>query len=126
MVQSRIWVLGALMLGVVATVMAEGGAPTFLPNLFPFPNSTGILKTFSATGNLDLTGPFFRVSVPMGVVAQPATNLVTLGPSRPHTSPNGLKKRRGWIRSFAPMTARIAITISTRLQRKAGGRLTAC
>lgn len=60
MVKSRIWVLGALVLGVVATVMAESGAPTFLPNLFPFPNSTGILKTFSATGKLDLTGPFFQ------------------------------------------------------------------
>ena len=34
--------------------------PTFLPNLFPFPNSTGVLKSFSATGKVDLTGPFFQ------------------------------------------------------------------
>jgi cytochrome c peroxidase len=41
-------------------VAAEHGPPTFLPNLFPFPNPHGILKTFNESGKLDLTGPFFQ------------------------------------------------------------------
>src|SRR5262249_16312623 len=31
-----------------------------LPNLHPFPNSDGFHQTFSATGDVDLTGPFFQ------------------------------------------------------------------
>ena len=32
----------------------------FLPNLFPFVNSSGILQTFHLTGSVDLSGPFFQ------------------------------------------------------------------
>ena len=32
-----------------------------LPNLFPFPNSSGLLETYNAGGaSIDLTGPFFQ------------------------------------------------------------------
>jgi cytochrome c peroxidase len=58
MPQSKLWLSAALVLGTVSVVAAE--PPTFLPNLFPFPNPHGILKTFNETGKLDLTGPFFQ------------------------------------------------------------------
>lgn len=54
----RLWISGVLLLGLTTVVSAE--SETILPNLFPFPNSTGVLKTFNATGKLDLTGPFFQ------------------------------------------------------------------
>lgn len=54
----RLWLSGVLLLGFTTVVSAE--SETMLPNLFPFPNSTGVLKTFNATGKLDLTGPFFQ------------------------------------------------------------------
>jgi cytochrome c peroxidase len=60
MTRWRMWFAGMLFLGFATVVSAEPGPPTVLPNLFPFPNSTGILKTFNATGKLDLTGPFFQ------------------------------------------------------------------
>ena len=60
MLKLRMWILSALLLGTVTVVASETGDPTFLPNLFPFPNPHGILKTFSATGKVDLTGPFFQ------------------------------------------------------------------
>lgn len=60
MVKFRLWLSGALLLGLTSVAAAESEAPTVLPNLFPFPNTTGILKTFNATGRLDLTGPFFQ------------------------------------------------------------------
>ncbi len=56
----RLWLPGVLVLGLTTVVAAESDGPTHLPNLFPFPNATGILKTFNATGKLDLTGPFFQ------------------------------------------------------------------
>jgi len=56
----RIVLSGALLLGLTTVVSAETERHTVLPNLFPFPNSTGILKSFNATGKLDLTGPFFQ------------------------------------------------------------------
>lgn len=56
----RFWFSGVLVLGLTTVVAAESGAPTHLPNLFPFPNATGMLKTFNAAGKLDLTGPFFQ------------------------------------------------------------------
>jgi len=37
--------------------MADSG---FLPNLFPFEDPTGKVETFSTTGKVDLTGPFFQ------------------------------------------------------------------
>lgn len=60
MIKTRVAVLSALTLGIVTVVGAESTNPRFLPNLFPFRNDTGILKTFNATGKLDLTGPFFQ------------------------------------------------------------------
>jgi len=51
-------ILSALLLGTATVVGAE--PPTFLPNLFPFPNPHGVLKTFNESGKLDLTGPFFQ------------------------------------------------------------------
>ena len=60
MLKSRTWLLGTLLFGVVTAVAAENGTPTFLPNLFPFPNLHGILETFSSSGRLNLTGPFFQ------------------------------------------------------------------
>ena len=58
MLKRCVWVLSALLLGTATVVGAE--PPTFLPNLFPFPNPHGILKTFNESGKLDLTGPFFQ------------------------------------------------------------------
>lgn len=60
MLKLRAGILCASILGIVTVVAAEHGPPTFLPNLFPFPNPTGILKSFSSTGKVDLTGPFFQ------------------------------------------------------------------
>ena len=60
MLKLRAGILSALLLGTVTVVAAEHGPPTFLPNLFPFPNPHGVLKTFNETGKLDLTGPFFQ------------------------------------------------------------------
>ena len=60
MLKSRTWLLSILLVGVVSVVTAGNGAPTFLPNLFPFPNLHGIFETFSASGRLNLTGPFFQ------------------------------------------------------------------
>ena len=53
-------ILSALLLSTATVVGAETGPPTSLPNLFPFPNPHGILKTFNESGKLDLTGPFFQ------------------------------------------------------------------
>ena len=60
MLKHRVWVLSTLLLGTVTVVAAEQASQTFLPNLFSFPNPAGILKTFSSTGKVDLTGPFFQ------------------------------------------------------------------
>ena len=60
MLKHRIWMLSALLLATVTAVAAETSGLHFLPNLFPFINTTGILQTFSATGKIDLTGPFFQ------------------------------------------------------------------
>jgi len=57
MLTSRIWLLGGPLLGVVSVVMADSG---FLPNLNPFQDPTGKVETFSTTGKVDLTGPFFQ------------------------------------------------------------------
>ena len=60
MLNYRAWVFSALLIGIGAVVSAETKGPAFLPNLFPYPNATGNLQTFSATGKVDLTGPFFQ------------------------------------------------------------------
>ena len=53
----RIWLQGGLLLGVVSVVLADSGSIT---NLFPFEDPTGKVETFSTTGKVDLTGPFFQ------------------------------------------------------------------
>jgi cytochrome c peroxidase len=53
----RMWLQCGLLLGAVTVVMADSG---FIPNLFPFPNPSGLLRTFNTTGKADLTGPFFQ------------------------------------------------------------------
>jgi hypothetical protein len=58
MLKLRVGILSALLLGTATVVGAE--PPTFLPNLFPFSNPHGVLKTFNESGKLDLTGPFFQ------------------------------------------------------------------
>lgn len=60
MLKLRAGILSALLLSSATVVAAEQGPPTFLPNLFPFPNHHGVLKTFNESGKLDLTGPFFQ------------------------------------------------------------------
>src|SRR5262245_14885019 len=57
MYKTRMWLLSALVLVAGGVAAAP---PQFLPNLFPFPNAMGVLKTFNATGQVDLTGPFFQ------------------------------------------------------------------
>jgi cytochrome c peroxidase len=50
--------LGLMMLLVVAAV--HGQDPEFVPNGTRFANPGGTSSTFSTTGNIDLTGPFFK------------------------------------------------------------------
>lgn len=40
-----------------------------IPNLTPFPDSSGFLQTFNRNGDIDLTGPFSRV---LGLTAEAA------------------------------------------------------
>src|SRR4029079_14863762 len=54
----RIWLQGGLLLGAVTVALADSG---FLPNLFPFQDPSGKVETFSTTGKVDLTGPFFQI-----------------------------------------------------------------
>jgi cytochrome c peroxidase len=52
--QALVFVIG----GWLSSFAASGQS---LPNLYPFPNTTGILETFNAGGQpIDLTGPFFQ------------------------------------------------------------------
>jgi len=57
------WLI-VLLLAVVAvtmTMVKTGSARHFaLPNLFPFPNTSGLVQTFSTSGDVDFTGPFFQ------------------------------------------------------------------
>ena len=70
-------------MGLVVIVTGTAIADIYLPNLFPFLNLTGFSGTYSSTGNVDLSGPFFRVSAPMAEAAQPATSLATPSDSVP-------------------------------------------
>ena len=48
----------ALQLTLLAVLSASGQS---LPNLFPFPNASGVLETYNANGApIDMTGPFFQ------------------------------------------------------------------
>ena len=57
MLNLRIWLQGGLLLGAVTVALADS---VFLPNLHPFQDPTGKVETFSTTGKIDLTGPFFQ------------------------------------------------------------------
>ena len=57
MLNLRIGLAGGVLLGAVTIALADSG---FLPNLFPFQDPTGKVETFSTTGKVDLTGPFFQ------------------------------------------------------------------
>ena len=46
--------------GLVAIATGSAIADIYLPNLFPFLNRTGFSGTYSSTGNVDLSGPFFQ------------------------------------------------------------------
>jgi cytochrome c peroxidase len=48
--------------GVALVVVAAGSAiaDVYLPNLFPFLDPTGLSGTYSSTGSVDLSGPFFQ------------------------------------------------------------------
>jgi hypothetical protein len=41
-------------------VSAQADSPKQLPNMLRFPNPTGFAATYSTTGSIDLTGPFFQ------------------------------------------------------------------
>ena len=58
--KAHLLISGMFVLGVATTVAAGPKDPKTLPNLFPFPNPSGVLRTFSTTGKLDMTGPFFQ------------------------------------------------------------------
>ncbi|MGA6826962.1 hypothetical protein ACO9S2_05020 [Nitrospira sp. NS4] len=60
MLKRRVWLLSALTISVVTVAAVANGASSFLPNLFSFPDPNGVLKTYSSTGTIDLTGPFFQ------------------------------------------------------------------
>src|SRR5689334_3999817 len=47
-------------IALLAVVSARGQGPSFIPNGAEFPNSGGTSSTYSATGSIDLTGPFFQ------------------------------------------------------------------
>src|SRR5262245_10089530 len=50
----------AVTFAIVSTVKPTLAQRRALPNLHPFPNGSGILQTYSVTGDIDLTGPFFQ------------------------------------------------------------------
>ncbi len=47
-------------LALVIVAAGSAIADTYLHNLFPFPDSSGLAGTYSSTGSIDLSGPFFR------------------------------------------------------------------
>ena len=47
-------------LGLVVIATGSAIADVYLPNLFPFLDLTGFSGTYSNTGNVDLSGPFFQ------------------------------------------------------------------
>jgi hypothetical protein len=52
----------AVVLAALCLVSASGtaGEQSFLPNMLPFADPTGLAATFSTAGKVDLTGPFFQ------------------------------------------------------------------
>ena len=82
MVRRTIRVATLATICLLSTPHQSWGQPlvTSLPNLFPLPNATGLLETFSAGGKpIDLTGPFFQSLGPTDADASPATALPRVG-----------------------------------------------
>jgi len=53
--------LSAVLIAIAAVVVfAEHGDGLKIPNLFPFPDSSGVVETFSSNGSIDLNNPFFQ------------------------------------------------------------------
>ena len=85
----------------------DGRAPADrLPNLAPFPNASGVARTFSTHGAVDLAGPFFQDlgtnGRSCGSRHQPADGW-TVTPAAPAGSASG--PARASTRSSAPSTA---------------------
>ena len=58
MLQRINWAFALVICNLLGSLAAIGQT---LPNLFPFPNGSGLLETYNAKGNpIDLTGPFFQ------------------------------------------------------------------
>ncbi len=52
--------IGLLLAGLSLVSIPSLAGDTALPNMLRFPNPTGFAATFSTTGKVDLTGPFFQ------------------------------------------------------------------
>jgi hypothetical protein len=52
-----IWMAAAVSLSLLTNLAL---AATFIPNLYPFPNGSGVARTYSADGALDTANPFFQ------------------------------------------------------------------
>ena len=52
--------MGMLLAGLSLVSLPGVAGDTMLPNMLRFPNPTGYAATFSTTGTVDLTGPFFQ------------------------------------------------------------------
>jgi cytochrome c peroxidase len=61
--QLQTWMISLLVLVILLIPInftrAQQGQPS-IPNLAGFPDPTGVVRTFSENGNIDLTGPFFQ------------------------------------------------------------------
>jgi hypothetical protein len=44
----------------IVSAAGAAGEQSFLPNMRPFPNATGLAATYSTAGKVDLQGPFFQ------------------------------------------------------------------
>jgi cytochrome c peroxidase len=44
----------------IVSAAGAAGEQSFLRNMVPFPNATGIAATYSTVGKVDLQGPFFQ------------------------------------------------------------------
>jgi hypothetical protein len=61
--KSTLWTCSAVLIGIGTVLLFSQPGETIdltLPNLLPFPNSSGLLQTFSANGSIDLSNPFFQ------------------------------------------------------------------
>ena len=71
MLQRIKWAFAMVICSFFGNVAAIGQT---LPNLFPFPNGSGLLETYNANGKpIDLTGPFFQSLGTNGRSCPPAT-----------------------------------------------------